>query len=67
MALKFSRKNVIVEGILQGLTVDLTQERFRYLLHLFLYQVCKQERDYFRKSAGYDHLDDDTKVAKTVL
>lgn len=58
---------MIVEGILQGLSVDLTQERFRDLLHLFLYQVCKQERDAFRKSAAYDNLVDDIKVAKTVL
>ena len=45
----------------------MTQERFRQLFHVFLYQICKKERDYFKVNKYYDEADADKKIIDLIL
>ena len=53
--------------MIETVGIDMTQERFRQLLHIFLYQVCKKERDYFKVNQYYDEADNDKKIMDLIL
>jgi len=53
--------------MLETVGIDLAQERFRQLLHIYLYQICKKEKEYVKLNKYYDEADKDKKIIDLML
>lgn len=53
--------------MLDNVGVDMSQEKFRDLAHLFLYQVCKMDRDMYRRKILYEDIERDKEILNILL
>lgn len=53
--------------ILEKVGVDMSQEKFRDMVHLYLAQVCKVERDMYRRGKHYEDIDNDKEILGILL
>ena len=53
--------------LLETVGIDMSQERFRDLIHLFLYQVCKTEREFYKQNVEYSEIEKDKEILNILL
>ena len=56
-----------VKFMLESVGLDMSQKRFRELAHLFMYLVCKADRDMRMRKAVYSQIEIDKEILRTLF